>query len=91
MSALRHKAALTSPRSFSPQLVHCGRAAASIGKISGGAAGSAGKSCRVPIALGALTVRPDDFMLRGAPTFVSRVRVSLYDHTFKWGLNYKFY
>jgi outer membrane immunogenic protein len=24
------------------------------------------------------------------PTFVSPTRVSLYDHTFKWGLNYKF-
>jgi len=26
----------------------------------------------------------------GTGTFVSPVRVSLYDHTFKWGLNYKF-
>jgi outer membrane immunogenic protein len=26
----------------------------------------------------------------GVPTFVSPTRVSLYDHTFKWGLNYKF-
>jgi outer membrane immunogenic protein len=25
-----------------------------------------------------------------APTFVSPTKVSLYDHTFKWGLNYKF-
>ena len=24
------------------------------------------------------------------PTFVSPTKVSLYDHTFKWGLNYKF-
>ena len=26
----------------------------------------------------------------GIPTFVSPTKVSLYDHTFKWGLNYKF-
>ena len=34
---------------------------------------------------------PDMISCCVAPTFVSPVRVSLYDHTFKWGLNYKFY
>ena len=33
---------------------------------------------------------PDMISCCVAPTFVSPVRVSLYDHTFKWGLNYKF-